>query len=249
MNYVLKVKDLIVKYGNFKAVDEVSLSVRYGEVVTVVGPNGAGKTSLLKAVVGIEPIASGSIEVCGKLFHAGERVQAPKYLSYVPAVPDVDPWSRVEDLLEVSMYRSRVIDRGYVRYVVKLLGIERFMSRYFGSLSSGEGRLVMIATALVRKPDLVVMDEPLTFLDIKNQSKVMGIIKHLAKEGMSFLIASHEIHLVPLFSDYVLVMKSGKVVTEGTPKEALRKDILELTYGTKLILNEVLSPEPIEPTV
>jgi len=247
------IKDLVVKYGDFKAVDKVSLRVGRGEVLTIVGPNGAGKTSLLKALVGIEPIADGVIEVCGKVFRSGERVKAPKYISYVPAVPDVDPWSRVEDLLRVATYGVGGVSDDYLRYVAKLLGIEGFMSRYFGSLSSGEGRLVMIATALVRRPKVVVMDEPLTFLDLRNQARVMGIIRKLANEETTVIVASHEVHLTPLYSDYVAVMSRGKVVAEGAPEEVIRGDVLKEVYGVELVSTEelrvkALVPKPEVPT-
>ena len=233
------VSRLSVEINGTRILSDLSFSVSSGEVLTVIGPNGAGKTTLLRVLANIIRPSSGLVRLCG---HELDNDQVlSRILSYVPASPTADPWSKVIDLLLVARYnissRYRVGSEDFraALEVSELLGISNLLNRYFGSLSSGEAKLVMIAAALVRNPKILVMDEPLTYLDLRNQALIINLIRELAHRGLTIVTSSHELHLVPMYSTKVLLLNRGSMIAYGNPQEILTKDLIEKVYDTKLL--------------
>ena len=235
------VRDLVVRYRDVVAVKGVSFDVGRGEVLAIVGPNGAGKTSVLRVLAGITPVSGGSVTLCDKVFRSG-KVWASNYVSYVPAWPMADPWARVADVMAASRYGlSRAFiglgrdDREAVLAAAEELGVAQFMGRFFGELSSGEKKLVVIAAALARNPRVLLLDEPTTSLDVRNQGVVVGLVRRLASRGVAVVVATHELHLVTLYADKVLVLNKGSAIAYGDPGTVLRKEVLEGVYGAELL--------------
>lgn len=238
----VEARGLNVYYGEEHVIDNVSFEVAPGEVLALVGPNGAGKTTMLKVLAGILSVGDGEVRACGMRASRGERLEAYRYLGYAPALPEADPWSRVEDLLASSR-----IGLGEVRPMATLktarrLGVDGLWGRRFGELSSGERKLVMIAAALTREPSLILLDEPTSSLDLKNQALVTRVMREEAGRGVTIIIASHEFHMLHSYVDKALLLAKGRRAAYGRLELVLDKELLEGVYGVKLKERTVLVP-------
>jgi len=236
------VEELAAGYGKRLVVKGVDFRVERGEVLAVIGPNGSGKTTLLRVLAGIIPIVEGRVCICGKSYKAGSLVRAHSLVSYAPATPIGDPWARVRDMLLAarygvsrSLFMERDEDKCAIEEAARMLGIEELLDRFFGELSSGEKKLVLIASAIARKTPVVLLDEPMAFLDLANQSKVLKVIRNLASKGYIVVLATHELHLVPHYADKVLLISRGVQVGYGPLDKVLDRRLLEHVYGTRLV--------------
>lgn len=211
------VKGIRVAMGEKEILHGISFSTN-GGITTILGPNGSGKTTLLRTLIGMIKPSEGEI-------------QADKKIAYVPS-EFFPAQMKVKDVLLSGEKRRKIED--YVEYA-KILGVEKFLDREFSSLSSGEKRLVLITKALT-EGDLIIMDEPLSNLDLANKAKIMSIMKELSKTK-EFLITAHELDVINI-SDKVIIMKSGKVVYQGNPFD-VTEEILSDVYGVRIKKYEI----------
>ena len=189
----------------------------------IIGPNGSGKTTLLRALSGIIEY-KGIVEVCGR-----RPRDVRSMISYMPSTPLVDPLARAGDVIEAGLYGvSRGLD---VEEAAEILGIRHLLGRRFSTLSGGEQRLVCIARAIARRPRLLLLDEPLSFLDLKNSVKVLRLLRELSRR-ITVIITSHEIEYVSVFDD-ILVLKEGSPAYKG-PSSSVPKRVLEEVYGVSI---------------
>lgn len=220
---ILVVENLNVTIEGRRIVSNVNLQLGPG-VHSIVGPNGAGKTTLLKAILGLVPTS-------GRIVYDGRRLD-PAEAAYSPATPIVDQLALVEDVLRAGVYNSRGGFEDAVSYL-RRLGLQSYIRRRYSSLSSGEQRLVWIARTLGRRARLVLLDEPLSFLDVRNQSVVLRMLREYSRINNAVVIlTTHEIHYIWYF-DTVSVMNMGRILYTGPP-EGLDKEVLEETYGVEL---------------
>ena len=228
----LVVRNVSVTIQGRTILDNISLNLEPG-IHSLVGPNGAGKTTLLRSIAGI-------IDYKGEILYNG-RPPDSSNIAYSPATPIVDPLALVSDVLKAGVYNSRGDFQTAVRYLHQL-GLSDYMDRRYSSLSSGEQRLVWIARTLGRKAKVVLLDEPLSFLDVRNQSVLLETLrKYVEEHDAIILLTTHEIHYIWYF-DSVSVMNKGVLVYSGEPSR-LSKEILEETYNVRLY--EVRSDEGI----
>jgi len=199
-------KNINVNVNGKRILSDISFSVDHG-VNIILGPNGSGKTTLLRAIIGMVKY-SGEIRISGSV-------------SFVPA----EFSSPQMNVIDVLLSGNKQAD--YL-YFVRELDIEEFLNREFSTLSSGEKKLVLIAKALAEGEN-VIMDEPLSNLDIKNRLKLMKIIKKFKK---TFLITSHELDIVN-YSDKVILLSKGKLVYDGNVND-LSEDLISSVYGVKI---------------
>ncbi len=192
----------------------------------IAGPNGAGKTTLIKAIAGVIEY-NGLIEVCGT-----KPRLASRHIAYSPATPSYDPWARVIDVMEAGVYRARrSLDPGEAANYLKRLGLEGYLYRRFGELSSGEQKLVDIARSLARNPKVLLLDEPLAFLDLRNQARIIRLLRELSR--ITTVVATmHELHFLD-FSDQVIILDKGSIAYAGNPR-GVPLDLLAKIYKTRI---------------
>jgi len=214
----LAARQLTVTAGGETILGPIDFSVPPSTLAAVIGPNGSGKTTLLRAAAGLIAYR-GSIEACDKP-------------AYMPAVPQVDPLALALDVLKAGLYGSSVGVEQAVEEAEKL-GVGSLLERMFHTLSSGEKRLVCIARALSRRSRLLLLDEPLAFLDVSNQARVLRALRDYAREKRAAVLAStHELHYLRFF-DHVILLRGGSKAYEGPPG-GLDKSLLEEVYGVEL---------------
>jgi zinc/manganese transport system ATP-binding protein len=220
---------------------EVSLRVRAGEFVAVLGPNGVGKSTLIKALLGLVPVTEGRVEVLG----AGPGERNDK-LGYLPQRRAFDPSVRVRGIDVVRMgwdghrwgvplpgRRSRAA-RQRVAEVIELVGAGGYARRPIGQCSGGEQQRLLIAQSLVRRPELLLLDEPLDSLDVTSQAAISALIQSVCRsEGVAVMMVAHDVNPILSYLDQVVYLAHGGAVL-GVPEQVITPETLTMLYGTPI---------------
>jgi len=203
---LILVEDLTVRFGATATLDAVNLSVRQGEIVTVIGPNGAGKTTLLRVILGLTRADTGNVRRRGRL-----------RIGYMPqhiAIDDTLPLT-VRRFLDLG---GRVA-RGRRQGVLKEVGVQHLLDQPLQRISGGEMQRVLLARALLREPELLVLDEPAQGLDVVGQAELYALIGELrGRLGCGVLMVSHDLHLVMAAADRVVCL-NHHVCCTGAPHD------------------------------
>ena len=237
---VIRVEGITYSYGGrFKAVSNVSFTIKHGEIVSIVGPNGSGKTTLLKCLLKIlKPL--GAIYIDGKELSRLSMRDVAKTAGYVPQEHHPVFTYRVIDfvLLGRAPYHSmfsapsrREVD--LCLKVLEALGIRDLADRPYTSLSGGQAQLVLVARALAQGAKILLLDEPTAHLDFSNQIKVLKTVRNLvkSKKVKAALMTLHDPNQALLFSDKVALLKEGALIDYGPPHIVLTPKKLAQVYG------------------
>jgi zinc/manganese transport system ATP-binding protein len=230
---------------------EVDLAIPRGEFVAVLGPNGAGKSTFLDVVLGLLPPSAGTATVLGR----APRIARPR-IGYLPQRRSFDASSRVRGVdvvrlgldgarwglpLPAALSAASRAARAKVEEVVELVGATAYAERAIGSLSGGEQHRLLIAQALVRDPELLLLDEPLDSLDLPNQSAVAALVQRICRErGVTVVLVAHDVNPILGYLDRVVYFAGGHGV-EGPPREVIRADVLSHLYGSMIEVVETPS--------
>ncbi len=216
---MIEVQDLTRAYGELLAVDRVSFSVSEGEIVGMLGPNGAGKTTTIRMITGFLPPTAGSVRVAGQdLFSA--PVEARRQIGYLPENIALYPEMRVSEYLR---YRARLEGlagaeaKARIGEAVERCLIEEVENQIIETLSKGFRQRVGLATAILHRPKVLVLDEPTVGLDPKQIIAIRELIRELARES-TLLLSTHILPEVELLCDRVMIIDRGRIVAEGTPQ-------------------------------
>jgi zinc/manganese transport system ATP-binding protein len=242
---LVEVRAATVVLGGRTVWSGVDATVSVGEFVAVLGPNGVGKSTLLKAVLGLVPLASGSVRLLGRA-----PGRANREVGYLPQRRSFDVSLRVRgvDVVRLGLDGDRwglpwPGSRGRaaaarVRELVELVGAADYAERPIGQLSGGEQQRLLIAQALARGPRLLLLDEPLDSLDLPNQAGVAGLISRIARvEAIAVMIVAHDVNPILPYLDRVIYLGRGGVAS-GSPARVITSETLSRLYGTPI---EVLS--------
>ena len=228
-----------LRYGRRVLWDGLDLAVRPGEFVAVLGPNGSGKTSLLRVLLGRQPLTSGTVRVAGAEPGAGNR-----RIGYIPQQRVLDPsvGLRGRDLVGFGLdghrwgtgIRGRQARRGAVNAVLDAVGANDYANAPVGRLSGGEQQRLRVAQALVGDPDVLLCDEPLLSLDLAHQRAVSDLIDQRRRAaGTAVLFVTHEINPILPLVDRVLYLVDGRFMI-GTPAEVMTTETLSALYRTRV---------------
>jgi len=214
------------------AIDKVSLELGVGECVAVVGPSGCGKTTLARMIVGLDSASEGQMRFEGEPYHG--RNLPPRLRAGLSLVFQ-DPFSSFDPRLTVGQSMAEPLrllgampppDRDMrLRTAIEAVGLEATMlSRYPHEFSGGQRQRIAIARALVTRPRLIVLDEPVASLDVIARGEVLVLLNRLRADfGLTFLVISHDLDMLRVVADRVIVIDKGKIVETGTPAQLLEK--------------------------
>jgi len=250
---MITVKNLSCGYGSIRILDSVGFEVKKGEHFGIIGPNGSGKTTLLKTITKLIKPEFGSVIIDGKDSKKWGVKELSRKLAVVSQNTQASSMT-VEDFVLLGripyykrfqlMESQRDIDIS--EHCMELTGTLKFKNRYMTELSGGERQLVFIARALAQEPEIILLDEPVTHLDISHQVKVLDIIKTLnGQKGLTAITVIHDLNLASEYCDRLLLLSKGRVYSIGLPSEVLTYQAIEEVYGTIVIVKEnPLSKKP-----
>lgn len=214
--------------GGVRAVDNISFTVETGSITALLGGNGAGKTTTIAMLVGALRPTSGAITVLGHDM-VKNRFQALSRMNFSSPYVDLPKKLSVRENLRVygRLYNVRDVER-HIERLAEELDLKEFLDRHVARLSAGQQTRVSLAKALINTPDLLLLDEPTASLDPDTADRIRGYLDDFRKKhGTTVILASHNMREVERLCDRVLMMKKGKVVDQGAPKELIDK------YGRK----------------
>ncbi|WP_411034025.1 ABC transporter ATP-binding protein [Shinella sp. BYT-45] len=238
MTDALAIKALSAGYGRRPVVAGITLpSLAEGTVTVLAGPNGAGKSTLLRAVAGFLP-AAGSVTLGGRdLLAAGPAARAG-IVGFMPQALPGDIGLTVLDsvmtALKVSQPDCPVAKaRERAAGILGRLGILPLALARLGRLSGGQKQIASLAQALVADPKLLLLDEPVSALDLRHQFRVMRTIRSLAGEGRIVIVVLHDLEMASRWADRIVVMREGGLFAAGTPREVVTPGMLRQVYGVE----------------
>ena len=238
---VLSANSLSAGYGKKIIVDGLSFTLEKGRILTIIGPNGAGKSTVLKTIMGQLPSISGSIAVCGRDMRELNEKDISKILSVVLTEKIKAERMTCGEVAETGRYPYTGAfgvlsdeDREIVKNAMETTAVFDLYDTEFSRVSDGQRQCVMLARAIAQQPDILLLDEPTSFLDISHKLSILTVLRKLAAERQTAVIQSlHELDLAQKFSDTVLCVKDGKADRIGTPEEIFSDDYILKLYGIK----------------
>jgi ABC-type Mn2+/Zn2+ transport system ATPase subunit len=233
----LEIRDLTISYKRLPAVHHLSLELLCGSCIGLLGPNGAGKTSLLKAIVGLVPIESGSIR-----FHGREHPRTLSDIAYLPQRSAID-WDfpiTVREMVEMGRYPSlgwwrsfRPTDRREVNRALEVMDLVEVAERQISALSGGQQQRAFLARSLAQKAHVFLLDEPFAGLDKPTQEHLGETIRKLAQAGNLVIASHHDLKNVRDLFDHVIFL-NGELVAFGETADVLNDDNIRRTFQTHI---------------
>jgi zinc/manganese transport system ATP-binding protein len=237
-----------LRLGGGPVWSDVNLKLCEGEFAAVLGPNGAGKTTLLRAILGLLPLAAGSATVLGR-----PPCAANASIGYLPQRRSFDESSRIRGIdvvrlgfdgdrwgvpLPVPLGRNSRLRRAEARErvaeVIDLVGAGAYAHRPIGSVSGGEQQRLLIAQALVRRPRLLLLDEPLDSLDLTNQGSVAALVQRICRtQNVGVMLVAHDVNPIQSYLDRVIYFAAGHAV-DGSPREVINSETLSRLYSAPI---------------
>ena len=231
----LKVNNLKFRIDKKEILKNISFEVPKGSFIGIIGPNGSGKSTLLKNIYRLYKPYSGEILLDNKDIFKMKDKDCAKEIAVLAQESNSQFDFTVEQIVKMGRYPYKSMFEDYskkdlkmVYDMLKKVGLEDYKDRSFSNLSGGEKQRVLIARALVQNTDFLILDEPTNHLDIGYQIQLMDLVKSL---NITTLSAIHDMNLASMYCDYLLVMKDGKIITCGTVKEVITKEMLKDVFG------------------
>ena len=240
---MLKIKDLISGYPGSFMLDRINVDIPQGVFAGIIGPNGSGKTTLFKTITGDLKIKSGKIFLNGSdtsLMPAKERAQKMAIVTQTIDAADVP----VEDYVLMGRlpYKQpfqlfdKKEDIEIAQKYMHLTGVDKYKNKLMNQLSGGEQQMAAIARALTQEPELLLLDEPTSHLDISHQVQILNLLQQLNEEyGLTILMIIHDLNLAGEYCSNLVMLNKGSVHISGTPEEVLNYKDIEDVYETVVI--------------
>lgn len=248
MKNAINVKNLKVGYDKKIIIEELNLSLEKGKITSIIGSNGCGKSTLLKSIGRILKKENGEIFILDKNMNDMKSKEIAEKLAILSQNPTAPSQLKVEELVSYGRYPHRTNvsklsneDKQKIEWALKVTNTFEFRYRELSDLSGGQRQRVWLAMALAQETDILLLDEPTTFLDMSHQLEVLNIVKNLNdKHGCTVVMVLHDINHAAKYSDFIVAMKDGKILYKSTPDLIMSKEVLKDIYNinAELITNE-----------
>ena len=238
MNHIILAEDLNVGYDKKTVVEKVNISGIRGQLICLLGPNGAGKTTILRTLSGLLAPLKGTVYITGQDVRSMEKEQLAKKLAVVLTEQMSLGFLTVFEIAAMGRYphtnhfgKLSASDVIIIGEALSAVDAYELRDRFFSELSDGEKQKVMIARALVQEPQLIVLDEPTSHLDIRHKVEVIKILQRLCEEkGITVILSLHDIDLAIKACQTVLLIRHGEIVAQGMPEEIITDGTIQKLY-------------------
>ncbi|MCB2289417.1 ABC transporter ATP-binding protein [Clostridium sp. CS001] len=240
-NIILKVENLTVSYNDHKVIDSINLSIEKEKIYSIIGPNGCGKTTLLRAMSRNAKVKSGRVLLEGKDIFKTPTKYVAKKMAVLCQRNDTLLEVTVRDLVQYGRYAHKKWWKGkededetIVNWAINKTGLENLQHRKITTLSGGERQRAWIAMAIAQKPQILLLDEPTTYLDISHQLEIMELILKLNKEEkITIVMVLHDISHAARYSDEIILIHNQNIFKQGDSFSMLESGVLEEVFGVE----------------
>ena len=235
----ISTKNLNISYGNLDIVKDLNLDIPKGKITTIIGSNGCGKSTILKTIARIIQPKSGDIFVNNINIKDQSPKELAKAVAILPQSPQAPSGLTVEELIAYGRFphqkgfgKMRKEDNDIVTWALQSTGIEEFRDRPIEALSGGQRQRAWIAMALAQQTDILILDEPTTYLDLAHQLEILKLLEELnRKQGTTIVMVIHELNNAARFADHMIGVKKGKVICQGSAEEVMTKENLKELFN------------------
>lgn len=248
---MLTTQKLTVAYGDKVIIPELDLSIKRGKIIALIGPNGCGKSTLLKTLARINKAQSGQVLLHGKLLSSYQDKLLAQKISLLPQILQSPEGISVRQLVEYgrSPYLShwgklKEEDLKVVEKAMAETGVNEFAERKLESLSGGQKQRAWIAMVLAQDADIVMLDEPTTYLDLSHQIELMKLMQAMNRKGKTIIVVLHDLNQACRYCDELVVLKEGELICQGSPEDVFTQNLLQTVFS----LDAKVIPDPIANT-
>lgn len=235
----IETQRLSAGYNSSLIVSELDIGIPSGKITSIIGPNGCGKSTVLKAVGRILRPASGAVYLDGLDIRSLSTLQVAQKLAILPQSPQAPAGLTVGELVSYGRFPHKrgfgkltQEDKDIVEWALEVTRLTELETTEVDTLSGGQRQRAWIAMAIAQKTDIILLDEPTTYLDMSYQLEVLELLYRLNRErGYTIVMVLHDLNLASRFSDYLIAIRGGNIVCDGTPEEVITKKVLLNTFG------------------
>ncbi|QGU94056.1 ATP-binding cassette domain-containing protein [Clostridium bovifaecis] len=235
----IRTKNLSISYGNTEIVKELNLNIPKGKITTIIGANGCGKSTILKTIARILQPKSGVIYINGKDIQGQSSKEVAKAMAVLPQTPQAPKGLTVDELVAYGRFphqsgfgKLQKEDREVIDWALEVTGIKEYKNRPIDALSGGQRQRVWIAMALAQETEILLLDEPTTYLDLAHQLEILKLLENLnKKQKRTIVMVIHELNNAARFADYMVGVKAGKIVCHGSAEEVMTKENLKEIFN------------------
>ncbi|HWH77853.1 MAG TPA: metal ABC transporter ATP-binding protein [Candidatus Binatus sp.] len=237
---LVELTDVSANYGNARALENVSLKIRPGQFMAIVGPNGGGKTTLLRTILGMVPVSAGNLLLRGQPLGRASM----QHIGYVPQLENID-WNfpiTVEEVIAMGFFiKNRWFgsvgekEKDKLHTIMERLNLHGLGKRNIRELSGGQQQAVFIGRALLGDPDLILLDEPASGLDIRSRDDVIHFLHEINHQGVAIVLTAHDLNWVAAHLPWAVCL-NHRLIAQGPPNQVFNPDVLKETYSGDLVV-------------
>lgn len=234
----LETDNLGIGYGDIDIVKNLNLDIPEGKITTMIGPNGCGKSTILKTLARILRPKAGAVYLDRKSIQKESTKTIAKKMAILPQTPEAPSGLTVTELVSYGRFPhqngiGKLSDKDHeiIHWALEVTGMLEFSERSIQDLSGGQRQRVWIAMALAQETDLLLLDEPTTYLDLAHQLEILQLLNRLNKEqGRTIVMVIHDLNLAARFAHHMVALNSGTIIKAGTPEEVMTADVLQRVF-------------------
>ena len=241
----IEIKHIHKSYGSKKVVDDVSLTIPTGKITSFIGPNGAGKSTLLGIISRLLAADSGEVYLNNQLLNEQKSTDIARQLAILKQSNHINLRITVEELVTFGRFpyskgNLTENDRTFISNAIAYMNLDEIRHQYIENLSGGQRQRAYIAMTLAQDTDYILLDEPLNNLDMKHSVQIMQVLHKLVTElHKTVVIVIHDINFASCYSDYIIAMKQGKLVAQGSVEEMMQSAVLQNIYEMTIPIQEI----------
>jgi iron complex transport system ATP-binding protein len=248
----LETQGLVLAYGDLPVVDDLSVAIPDGRITVIVGANGCGKSTLLRGMARLVSPVRGAVLLDGKSVHHTPSKEVARVLGLLPQAPVAPEGITVAELVGRGRYPHQgwfrhwgPADDEAVAHALASTGTTELADRRIEDMSGGQRQRVWIAMALAQETDLLLLDEPTTYLDLAHQIDVLDLLTDLnAQRGTTIVLVMHDLNLACRYADHMIAMAGGAVAAQGRPADVVTRELVQQVFG----LDSVVVEDPVSGT-
>ncbi|MEU5269761.1 ABC transporter ATP-binding protein [Streptomyces hygroscopicus] len=249
----LAARGITVGYGGRAVIDNLDVTIPSGVITTIIGPNGCGKSTLLRTLTRLLKPAKGAVVLDGEDIAGLRTRDVAKKLGLLPQAPVAPEGLTVADLVAKGRHPHQSWlrqwssdDAGVVERALAMTGVSDLADRPVDSLSGGQRQRVWISMALAQGTDLLLLDEPTTYLDLAHAIDVLDLVDDLHEAGRTVVMVLHDLNLATRYSDNLIVMRAGSILAQGHPRDVITAELLDEAFGLRAtVIDDPVGDRPL----